>query len=806
MERAPKWLLLFLLTCTPALVGVASAQVTGKSSAKQAAVASEQDDNTIRKLPENLLKDQVSIWTSPFRVRPSDTNWLVPLGIATGSMIATDRWVPQTLDLSASTNDRFNQLSNAGLFGMTAATGGVYLLGHIRHDDYQRRAGFLAGEAMIDSAIVGQVLKVVFNRERPGEGSGYNKFFSGGSSFPSDHSLLTWSSAAALTEAYPGWGSKMILYGGATAVSVSRILANKHAPSDVLVGSALGYLIGKNVYKRHAVDEELLKQYGTFKRNIEPEDHGVRNRASVDVPMDSWVYPAFDRLIALGYVKSGIVGLRPWTRTECARLIDEIPPDIGDKDLSAAAIIDALRSEFSGREQNVAQIFNATVESIYFRGTGITGQPLTDDLNFGGTIVNDFGRPFQDGFNSVAGASAHAEVGSLAFYIRGEYQHAPGAPALPDSARAAVRDGIVPTLPLPPATPTPQVDRLHLLDAYVAWNFSNWQLSFGKQSLWWGPGQNGPMLISDNIDPINMGRISRVVPFTLPWIFKYLGPMRAEMFVGRLSGHHFTRSANTIYGSYSEPLSDQPYLMGQKLSLKPTPNLEIGVSRTGLFGGTGFPVTPSTLRTVFFSTSTSNVPGKDPGDRRSSFNFSYRVPGLRKWLMLYADSMAEDEVNPIAYPRRSAMNPGVYLPQLPKLPHMDFRAEAAYTDLPGLIPADYFYWNLRYLNGYTNAGRIIGNWAAREGKTLQFSSRYWFSAHNKVEVTYRKLGVNPETGRRGTQHNLRASVDWMLSPNLEASGWVQHERWNFPVISPTIQSNTAVSFELTYTPRWRFHK
>lgn len=689
---------------------------------------------------------------------------------------------------------------------MTAVTGGTYLLGHLRHDEYQRRAGYLAGEAMVDSAIVGQALKFVFGRERPAEGSTHNKFFQGGNSFPSDHALLTWSSAAALTEAYPGWGSRMIFYGGATAVSVSRILANKHAPSDVLVGSTIGYLIGKNVYRRHAVEQEIRDQYGTFKPSPKDGVAGTPNRASVYVPLDSWVYAAFDRLISLGYVQSSMVGLRPWTRRECQRLLEEIPEDVTGQDVAADALVDGLRSEFADREQPGVQGLSAEVESVYLRTTGISGQPLTDDLNFGGTVVNDYGRPYQEGFNAVAGTSARAEVGPLAFYVRVEYQHSPWAPPLPDSARAAVRDGIAPSLPLPPPLPTLQTDRLHLLDSYVAWNFSHWQLSFGKQSLWWGPGQNGAMSISNNVDPINMVRFTRVEPFMLPWIFKYLGPLRAELFVGRLDGHHFVEAISPqITGDYVHELSNQPFISGQKLSLKPTPNLEIGVSRTGVFGGPDFPITLGRLKDVLFGTNGNSSTG-DPGDRRTGFNFSYRVPGLRKWLTLYADSMSEDEFNPIAYPRRSAMNPGIYLPQLPKLPHMDFRAEAAYTDLPGLIPKQYYYWNLRYLNGYTNSGHVIGDWVGRQGKALQFSSNYWFSAKNKIEVTYRKLGVSPDSGRRGTQQSVKVAADWSLSPTLVASGSVQREKWNFPVIAATAQTNTAISFQLTYTPKLGFHR
>ena len=49
------------------------------------------------------------------------------------------------------------------------------------------------------------------------------------------------------------------------------------------------------------------------------------------VPLDSWVYPAMERLAAFGYIKTASLGIRPWTRMECARLVGEaaeLAPDI----------------------------------------------------------------------------------------------------------------------------------------------------------------------------------------------------------------------------------------------------------------------------------------------------------------------------------------------------------------------------------------------------------------------------------------------------------------------------------------------
>src|SRR2546430_10426569 len=47
-------------------------------------------------------------------------------------------------------------------------------------------------------------------------------------------------------------------------------------------------------------------------------------------------------------------------------------------------------------------------------------------------------------------------------------------------------------------------------------NFNNWQATFGQQSLWWGPGNGGPMMFSNNAQPIEMFRINRITPLRVP--------------------------------------------------------------------------------------------------------------------------------------------------------------------------------------------------------------------------------------------------------------------------------------------------
>ena len=123
-------------------------------------------------------------------------------------------------------------------------------------------------------------------------------------------------------------------------------------------------------------------------------------------------------------------------------------------------------------------------------------------------------------------------------------------------------------------------------------NLSNWQLSYGKQSLWWGPDEGGGMMFSDNADPLTMFRVNRVTPFKLPSFLGVLGPMRVEFFLGQYSGYEFMFTPSGLWSvSTAQSLHPQPIVHGERFSFKPTPNFEFGMSRTTDYGGPGYPLT-----------------------------------------------------------------------------------------------------------------------------------------------------------------------------------------------------------------------
>ena len=222
--------------------------------------AGSSDTVTLRDLPVHILKDQGAIWTSPLRLHAHDLVWVVPLGLATGAAIATDhRTLHDVVSLDPSFNNSNTNASNVLISGFIAAPGVLYGVGHFRDNEHALETGLLGAEALVDGVVVEQGMKLIFWRERPYQDNQHGKFFQSSagidSSFPSSHSVLAWSTAAVIAGEYPHFWTQALVYTGAAGVSFTRLMGQQHFPSDILVGSAAGWLVGHYVYKhRHQHD------------------------------------------------------------------------------------------------------------------------------------------------------------------------------------------------------------------------------------------------------------------------------------------------------------------------------------------------------------------------------------------------------------------------------------------------------------------------------------------------------------------------------------------------------------------------
>lgn len=534
------------------------------------------------------------------------------------------------------------------------------------------------------------------------------------------------------------------------------------------------------------------------------------------LPADSWIYPAVLRLHSLGFLDTVFVGMRPWTRGSVEQMLKEV-----DDKLQTApdgAVTEEVRSIYKAAVYELRMKLNGEcapwdgyvhLESAYTVARVFSGTPLHDSYHLGSTVVNDYGRPYRNGFNNYSGLSGYASAGRYVLYVRGEFQGAPSAtgysPALAE--QLALIDGTTnflnTTTPIPynqqatiPAGPLGSVTTGRIVEAYALARVLNHEVSFGKQDEWLGPGLGGGMAYSNNAENIYSFRINRVDPVAIPLLSRLLGPFRYEFMVGSLKGHVYP---------------NDPWMHLEQVSFKPSENLELGFERTVIWGGKNHePITLHTFLRSFFSL--SNVTGatknsaQDPGARFGAFYFSYRLPFVRNWLTLYSDSEAHDDVNPISAPRRASFRPGLYLSHVPGIAKLDVRAEAATTDPPTSRSngGEFNYVETIQRQGFTNKGQIMGDWMGREAKGGQAWITYHFSSNEWAQVSVRNQKTPKDFIPGGTTLNdLSVQMAKRLGKDLELNANFTYERWKAPIYLPGEQTVTNTTVQLTWFPERR---
>ncbi len=548
---------------------------------------------------------------------------------------------------------------------------------------------------------------------------------------------------------------------------------------------------------------------------------------SVYVPLDYWVYPALERLQALGYVDSAFLGLRPWTRLSIAHMLERsanrIQSDTNNDE--ARSIYTALVKEFQpdiDRSLNGAPP-HAQLESVYTSLRGIGGTPLRDSFHLGQTIVNDYGRLYEGGFNNYSGFSGHAEAGRFSLYFRGELQHAPSAAGY-SAALASYLSENIDGIPFGtgvafatiPEGPIAAATDVRVMEANLSYHLLGHEISFGKSDHWLGPDKGASMLWSNNAEGIYDFEINKIEPFRIPGLSRLTGPFRYDFFVGSLRGH--TLVSDPAYpGTTANPQPNvinpgNPWVHMEKISFKPTRDLEFGFDRLTLWGGEGHePITLHTFLHSFFSFSGVG-PGvkfgrNDPGYRLGTFDLTWRLPYLTHWITFYTDSLVHDDVSPTSAPRRAGYRPGIYLARFPGLQHLDLRLEGANTEPashsdPNGTPINqggFIYQEYIQRQGPTNNGFLVGDWVGRQGKGGQAWLTYHLSPQEEIQFQYRNAKASSAFIPGGTtQNDFAVQVVKRVHRDFELRGWLQYEKWKAPIYKSGLQSDTTATFQVTW--------
>ncbi|MCD6188376.1 MAG: hypothetical protein J7K09_09450, partial [Desulfuromusa sp.] len=402
-----------------------------------------------------------------------------------------------------------------------------------------------------------------------------------------------------------------------------------------------------------------------------PAHSAYASLTSSSIPLDSWVYPALDKLTGFGLINSSLAGSRPYSRLEAARQVQEANLLMNEVSAPAVALelLQRLETELAESLTELADESTATgylkpvrqlrVDYIYQDGDS-SHYPGTDARQFA-LNKNNFGIDYTDHHNGQLTLQGDGRIGrSLGF----EWQ------------------------PLLLSTSSDDLD-LKWLTTRVSLGLGAFEVSVGRQSLSWGQGYNGTLLLTNNAKPLDMVRINNPSPILLPWVFKYLGPFHFDVFWSRLE---------------EDRAVPEPYFAGMRFNMRPLPWVELGATRTIMFGGDGRPdVDFFDFLDILVG---ENLNGdEDNSNSIASIDMRIYLPFL--WgAEIYGEFGGEDEAGHLFSSTAGLI--GVYLPQVEPSGRLSLRLE--YADLSKHSgPAPPWYRHGTYQSGYTYENHIMGH-------------------------------------------------------------------------------------------------
>lgn len=254
------------------------------------------------------------------------------------------------------------------------------------------------------------------------------------------------------------------------------------------------------------------------------------------------------------------------------------------------------------------------------------------------------------------------------------------------------------------AVDDPQDDETLRLDgSYAGLALGNWMLSINALDRWWGPGWDGSLILSNNARPVPALTIERngSAAFKTPWL-SWLGPWRLVVFNGLMEGDR---------GDHARPM-----LFGARFTFSPLPGLELGLSRTAMWGGEG---RPEDARAFWNMLVGRDNRGRDlaveeePGNQLAGFDARWASPIGRAPYALYLQGIGEDEANhlPSRYMWLGGMETWGALPG-----GAGWRLHVEYAHTRAGDIDNYAYNHAIYTDGYRYYGRPIGHAADNDSR------------------------------------------------------------------------------------------
>ncbi|MFA7327907.1 MAG: capsule assembly Wzi family protein [Candidatus Ratteibacteria bacterium] len=473
-----------------------------------------------------------------------------------------------------------------------------------------------------------------------------------------------------------------------------------------------------------------------------------RVEASEFLPLSHWSYAAVDKLGAYGLIDLQKLGTKPYRREdvskwtqEAIRRIQNREVRIGNGENDLEVILLKLKKEFLDQPPGKAR-FESSAKITY---------AALDTPSFSPGNAN--GRDNYDGLN------------------------------LRLSGRAAFQINKHLNLVLSPVvyyqnTGTDEAE-VTLEEAYLSGRLGNWELTAGRLPQWWGAGQEGQLLLTNNTFPFDLFRISNNEPFYWPWILRNLGPSYYTFYATRLEA--------------DRPIA-HPFITGHRFEVNPTSYLSLGFSRTILLGGDGrnYQFEPWNYFLIFLGRpqyeyrSEETIPRLDT-DQQLSWDFRWRIDNVERFLPFLGDTMqvygelgrevtSRSMLDFVNHPE--AYLAGIFIPSVLHQEGLDLRVE--YADTYIHYWPNYWYTHGTYSPGLYYRGKVIGH-QMQTGRDLFINITQRFSEQWTADWSFDRQEHFPVTDPAEIQTSIGINLKYLpLEP--------KKPEWNFGANYATIDN------------------
>jgi Capsule assembly protein Wzi len=426
-----------------------------------------------------------------------------------------------------------------------------------------------------------------------------------------------------------------------------------------------------------------------------------------------WTYDAIKKLVLAGLTDRAVLNTKPMTRLEMARIVAQAIAKItGDEGGEYADRQDLEDTIYRLLDEFQPELAGLGVEAALQQGPppGFFQIKPLDKLQARSAyskeqydLENNQGDAFEEGFNGRLASFSRGQIG--------DFFSATLSPELRLDEHGSVN--------------------ARVLEGFAKFTRYNVEAGVGRESLWWGPGFNGSMLLSTNARPFDLIKAGAAEQFMLPWVFEYLGPVKLTYFLGQLGdGGQFPHTK----------------LTGLRFNFTPASFLELGFSRVVQFNGDGRPsVGAGDYLQILFGPGSDEPNSPLNNNTLLSTDFSLRLANVGRYLPLFRDVEIYGELgwddtccNGVLIPLLPGGIIGLYSPNLLGSAQTEFRIEYAAT-------SKIQFNSSIYADGYAFKGRPLAHFIGTRGYDWYVRVGRWLSPDVLVGLEFDRSKIGPVT-------------------------------------------------------------